>query len=282
MDGLVGLLHSGGVRIEVVTALVSELNTRIFARLWSFVAPAELVDNSCLVVMGSEGRGEQVLKTDQDNALLLRDGFDCPDLEAIARRFNAALADFGYPPCPGGIMLTNALWRQPLAAFRETLRDWVYGADPEGVMHLAIFFDAVAVAGDAALLQAARRHLDAVLAGGDAFLKKLGTFPIVHGVRALALQHGVRSLGTAARIRELVDAGRFDAALARDLVDALHFLMGLKLKHQLRQRDLGERPGNLVLPSAMATMERDMLADALAIIKRFRQYLAHHFRFDTL
>jgi CBS domain-containing protein len=211
-------------------------------------------------------------------------------------------------------MLTNPLWRQPLAGFRETLRDWVHGADAEGVMHLAIFFDAVAVAGDAALLQAARRHLDTVLVGGDAFLarfaraadqfaepgnwwtrltaarrdeqavdlKKLGTFPIVHGVRALALQHGVRSLGTAARIRDLVEAGRLDAALARDLVDALHFLMGLKLKHQLRQRELGEQPGNLVLPSAMATMERDKLADALAIIKRFRQLLAHHFRLDAL
>ena len=314
MEGLVGLLHGGGVRIEVLTALVSELNTRIFARLWGFVAPPELVANSCLVVMGSEGRGEQILKTDQDNALLLRDGFEFAGLEAVAQRFNAELAELGYPPCPGGIMLTNALWRQPLAAFRDTLRDWVHGSDPEGVMHLAIFFDAVAVAGDAALLQSARAHLDGMLAASDAFLarfaraadqfaepgnwwtrltgarrdeqpidlKKLGTFPIVHGVRALALQHRVRALGTAARIRALVDAGRLDAALARDLVDALHFLMGLKLRHQLRQRQLGEQPGNLVLPSAMATMERDMLTDALAIIRRFRQFLAQHFRFDAL
>ena len=314
MEGLVGLLHGGGVRIEVLTALVSELNTRIFARLWGFVAPPELVANSCLVVMGSEGRGEQILKTDQDNALLLRDGFEFAGLEAVAQRFNAELAELGYPPCPGGIMLTNALWRQPLAAFRATLRDWVHGSDAEGVMHLAIFFDAVAVAGDAALLQSARAHLDGMLAASDAFLarfaraadqfaepgnwwtrltgarrdeqpidlKKLGTFPIVHGVRALALQHGVRALGTAARIRALVDAGRLDAALARDLVDALHFLMGLKLRHQLRQRQLGQAPGNLVLPSAMATMERDMLTDALAIIRRFRQFLAQHFRFDAL
>ncbi|MBK6862704.1 MAG: CBS domain-containing protein [Ideonella sp.] len=314
MDGLVALLHGGGVRIEVLTALVSELNTRVFARLWGFVAPPELVANSCLVVMGSEGRGEQILKTDQDNALLLRDGFEFPALDAVAQRFNAALADFGYPPCSGGIMLTNPLWRQPLAGFRETLRDWVYGHDPEGVMHLAIFFDAVAVAGDAALLQSARQHLDAILAGGDAFLarfaraadqfaepghwwsrltaarrdeqpidlKKLGTFPIVHGVRALALQHHVRALATVQRIRSLVDARQIDADLARDLIDALHFLMGLKLKHQLRQRQFGETPGNLVLPSAMATMERDMLRDALAIIKRFRQHLAQHFRFDAL
>ena len=314
MESLVGVLHGGGVRIELLTALVGELNTRVFARLWSFIAPPALVDNSCLVVMGSEGRGEQILKTDQDNALLLRDGFAFDGLEAVAERFNAALADFGYPPCPGGIMLTNALWRQPLAAFRDTLRGWVYDAEPEGVMHLAIFLDAVAVAGDAGLLQAARRHLDAILAGGDAFLarfasaadqfvepgswwsrltaarrdepaldlKKLGTFPIVHGVRALALQHGVRVPGTAARIRALVEAGRLDAALGRDLIDALHFLMGLKLEHQLRQRQLGETPGNLVLPSALATMERDRLDDALAIIRRFRQYLAQHFRLDAL
>jgi CBS domain-containing protein len=313
-DALVGLLHGGGVRIEILSALVSELNTRVFARLWSFVAPAELVANSCLVVMGSEGRGEQILKTDQDNALLLRDGFEFVGLDDIAGRFNAALADFGYPPCPGGIMLTHPLWRQPLAGFRETLRDWVFGADPEGVMHLAIFLDAVAVAGDAELLHSARRHLDAMLAGGDAFLarfaraadqfaepghwwtrltagrrdeqpvdlKKLGTFPIVHGMRALALQRRVHVPGTVARIRALVDAGQLEPALARDLTDALHFLMGLKLAHQLRQRQLGQAPDNVVLPSALATMERDMLDDALAIIRRFRQHLAHHFRFDAL
>ncbi len=313
MDGLVGLLQGGGVRVEVITALVSELNTRIFARLWSFVAPPALVNNSCLVVMGSEGRGEQILKTDQDNALLLRDGFDFPELGPVAERFNAALADFGYPPCPGDIMLTNPLWRQPLAAFRETIRGWVFGADPQGVMHLAIFFDAVAVAGDADVLQEARRYLDGILADNDAFLarfaaaidqfteparwwtrlttrrdeqpldlKKLGTFPIVHGVRALALQYRVRALGTAQRMRSLADQHHLDGALARDLLEALHFLMGLKVKHQLRQRQIGQPPSNLVLPSALGTMERDMLRDSLAIIKRFRQHLHHHFKLESL
>jgi hypothetical protein len=125
-----GLLHGSGIRIERITRLVSELNRRLFARLWALLAPAELVANSCLLVMGSEGRGEQILKTDQDNALLLRDGFEYPGLADVAARFNAALAEFGYPPCPGDIMLTNPLWRQPLAAFRDTLRGWIYGHEP--------------------------------------------------------------------------------------------------------------------------------------------------------
>jgi CBS domain-containing protein len=313
IDKTVELLHEGGIRIERIARLVGELNARLFAKLWSLLAPAELIANSCLIVMGSEGRGEQILKTDQDNALLLRDGYERPDLGEIAARFNAALADLGYPQCPGNIMLTNPLWRQPLAAFRETIRDWCYGPDPEGVMHLAIFLDAVAVAGDETLLLAARDHLDRTLGGSDVFLarfaaavgqfgenghwwswlgqrrdetpldlKKSGTFPIVHGMRALALRHRVRAVSTAERLRELGARRVLDAGLVRDLLDALHCFMGLKLANQLRQRAAGEVPDNLVRPASLGTLERDTLRDALAIVKRLRTLLVLEFRLDQL
>ena len=313
VDHMIELLHGSGIRIERITRLVGELNARLMARAWALIAPPELVANSALVVMGSEGRGEQILKTDQDNALLLRADFEHPGLAEAAVRFSAALADFGYPPCPGRIMQTNPLWCQPLPAFKETMRGWIYGADPDGPMHLAIFFDAACVAGDAKLLDAARAHLERILSGQDAYLarfaaaadqfnepgnwftrlttkrdeqlldlKKLGTFPIVHGVRALALQYGVREHGTAARLEALVAQGRIDAALARDLVDALHFLMGLRLSHQLRQRAGGARPGNEVKASDLGALEREPLRDSLAIVRRFRVFLRQHFKFDTL
>jgi CBS domain-containing protein len=292
---------------------VSELNTRLFARAWSLIAPPDLVANSCLLVMGSEGRGEQILKTDQDNALLLRDGFDRPDLRDITQRFQQALAEFGYPLCPGGIMLTNPHWCQPLAAFRETIRSWLYGHDPEGPMHLAIFFDAAAVAGDAALLFEAKAYLDRILAGqatylarfaaaADQFtepgnwftrlttkrdeqlldLKKLGTFPIVHGVRALSLEFGAREPGTVARLQRLSSQGHIDESLARDLTDALHFLMGLRLSHQLRQRAGGARPGNEVKASELGALEREPLRDSLAIVRRLRVFLRQHYKFDSM
>jgi CBS domain-containing protein len=218
-------------------------------------------------------------------------------------------------------MLTNPLWRQPLAAFKETVRDWIYSspqATPtasqnDGPMHLAIFFDAACVAGDASLLQEARSYLDRILSGQDQYLarfaaaadqfqepgnwfkrlttkrdeqpldlKKLGTFPIVHGVRALALQYGVREQGTAARVAKLVALQRLEADLARDLVDALHLLMGIRLTHQLRQRAKGLAASNEVRPSALSTLEREPLHDALAIVKRFRSFLRQHFKFDAL
>lgn len=315
MDGLVSLLHGGGVKVEVISSMVRVLNAQVFARLWSFVAPAELVANSCLLVMGSEGRGEQILKTDQDNALLLRDGFVCDGLPAIAESFNTALIEFGYPRCPGDIMLTNPLWRAPLAEFRQHIRGWIYGADAEGPMHLAIFMDAVSVAGDPGLLHQAKQFMLEALPDNDAFLarfasaveqfsepagwwarltaprgrdeqlfdlKKLGTFPIVHGVRSLALQSHISALGTAERVRALVDARQIDADLARDLVEALHFLMGLKLRNNLAQRQLGQPVDNLVRMSAMSTLERDRLKESLAIVKRFRQHLQQHFKLGAL
>jgi CBS domain-containing protein len=66
---LLSALHRGGTRIALMAQLVQQLNARLFERAWQMLAPADLVANSCLFVMGSEGRGEQLLKTDQDNGL---------------------------------------------------------------------------------------------------------------------------------------------------------------------------------------------------------------------
>jgi CBS domain-containing protein len=314
IDAIVALLHDSGLKVERIAHLVGQLNRRLFARLWALVAPGELVANSCLLVMGSEGRGEQILKTDQDNALVLREGFELPGLGEITARFGRALAQLGWPPCPGGIMLTQPRWCASMSTFRATARDWVHGADPEGPMHLAIFFDAAAAAGDAALLEELRAHLDRVVASaGDAFiarfaaaadqfdepvswwdhlraradevpldLKKLGTFPIVHGVRALALKHGVRAADTAARVGALVAARAIDERLGRDLVEALHFVMGIRLRHQLAQRDAGEPPSNLVRPSRLSALERRQLKEAMSIVRRFRALLRRQLRLDAL
>jgi CBS domain-containing protein len=315
IDSLIRVLQADGVRVEVIAGLVGELNRRVFVRLWDLLAPEALRANGCLIVMGSEGRGEQIVKTDQDNALILRDGFAFDGLAAVTDAFTAALIDFGYPPCPGGIMLSRPLWRQPLAAFRETLRQWIQGSDPEGPMNLAIFLDAAAVAGDADLLAQARDYVDQVLVG-DAFycarfaraveqfgsdgswwsrlpglrgreaaeidLKKLGIFPIVHGVRALALENRVRALATVDRLRALVAAGRIDASLAADLTEALRFLIGLKLANNLRQMAEGRAPDNRVRLAELGTLDRQALKDSLGIVRRFKQWLGRHYRFDAL
>lgn len=312
---LLAALQRGGTRIGLMAKLVQQLNAHLFERAWSMVAPPDLVENSCLFVMGSEGRGEQLLKTDQDNGLVLRDGYAAPpELDAICQRFSEVLASFGYPECPGRIMVSNPDWRGSVHSFGQRVRQWLLAPEADSLMQLAIFLDAHAVAGDAALLHAVREGVveqaidnDAVLArfaaaidnfggasgwwsrlfglsdeGRAISLKKAGIFPIVHGVRSLALARRVPATGTAERIAALVEAGVLDAALGDELVQSLHFLMGLRLQAGLAQIDTGRPVTGNVDPERLSTLERDLLKDALAVVKRFKTLLHHRLKLDAL
>lgn len=313
---LIGLLHRGGTKVSLIAHLVQELNAKLFERAWQLIAPAELVAHSCLFVMGSEGRGEQLLRTDQDNGLVLRDGYTPPaDLPALCERFSQALASFGYPECPGGIMVRNPQWRGSVAEFANTARGWLLQPSADSLMALAIFIDAHAVAGDATLLEAVREQLYTLatdnqgllarfasavnafesgsgwwnrlfsLAEGDRQqldLKKAGIFPLVHGVRAMALEHRVPATSTVARIQALVLAHKLPPDLADELVDTLHFLIGLKLQAGLDALDMGREPGRGVDVAALSPLQRDLLKDALGVVKRFKALLEHRYRLDTL
>ena len=164
-------MHRGGTKVSLVSGLVQALNAKLFERAWQLLAAPELVADSCLFVMGSEGRGKQLLKTDQDNGLVLRDGDAAPDdLAAICERFAQALARFGYPPCPGCIMVNNPDGRHSLADFGLTVRRWLLMPTADSLMALAIFFDAHAVCGHATLLAPLRRELFALVTDHDALL----------------------------------------------------------------------------------------------------------------
>jgi CBS domain-containing protein len=313
---VIGLLHQGGTRVSAIARLVQALNAQLFERAWQLVAPPELVTNSCLFVMGSEGRGEQLLKTDQDNGLVLRDGYTPPvDLAAICDRFSAALAGFGYPECPGRIMLNNPAWRHPLAEFAQTVRRWLLLPTPDSLMALASFIDAHAVCGDARLLAQLRAEVMALVGGNDALLarfaaainafdaegqspwwlrlrgaearhqeldlKKAGTFPLVHGVRALALAERLEGSGTVERITALVAAQRLPAALGADLIDSLHFFMRLKLDAGLAASAAGQR-GSAIVLDRLSSLDRDLLKDTLAVVKRFKLLLRQRFHLDAL
>jgi len=313
---LIGLLHGGGTRVGQIATLVQALNGRLFERAWQLIAPPELVANSCLFVMGSEGRGEQLQKTDQDNGLLLRDGYAPPaDLDAICERLTRALIDFGWPACPGGIMVSNPQWRGGQAEFAERAFQWLLQPDGERLMALAIFLDAHAVAGDAALLAAVRARLFSLATDNDAMLarfaasidafaedprwwqrlltlgdqagprfdiKKQGLFPIVHGVRSLALRAGLDATSTAERLEGLVAAGRMERELATDLLESLYFFMGLRLKAGLAEQAAGREVTGRVDPARMSSLERDLLKDTLEVVKRFRRMLRLAFRLDAL
>ena len=303
----VRVLRRQGLKVQVIAEIVSDLNRRLLARLFELVAPASIREAGCLIVMGSEGRGEQTIRTDQDNGLILSRPVDEADLTQFRAAFSGALEQFGFPPCPGRVMVSNPFWSRPLADFVEDFRRWLTLPDEDTQLNIAIFIDAEAVAGDAALLEQAKKALidgmrgeQATLARfakavdafetpiglfnqlitaegkGDALdLKRGGIFPIVHGARALALEKGVTETGTTARLAKLGRLGMLRPEFVSELVDAFQFLMTLRLDSQLAQAAGGS--GALVRPAELSTMERDLLRDAFRVVKQFREIVRRHF-----
>jgi CBS domain-containing protein len=307
LAGLIQALHGNGVKVQAIAEMVTQLNRRIFRRLFEMLAPPELLANSCLIVMGSEGRGEQILKTDQDNGLILRDGFVLDDLDNVVQRFSATLIAFGYPECHGRVMVNNPEWTRPLAAYKDALHGWIHRPDEAAQMNLAIFFDAAAVAGDAALLDAARAYLlDRIsdnagffahfarptlsfdtplglfssLKGERLDIKKGGIFPLVHGVRSLALEKRLGETNTLDRIWALNGLGVIERGFATELAEALLVMLGLRLKLKLENgalQRLGTQTDNFIRPDELTRMERDLLKDALTVVKRLKEFVTYHF-----
>ncbi len=309
--GLIRSLHATGVKVSLIAELVTELNRRIFRRLFELIAPADLVANSCLVVMGSEGRGEQVLKTDQDNGLILRDGFTHPDLERVTAALSEHLAAFGYPPCPGGIMASNPDWTRPLGAYKEALFRWITRADEQTVLNLAIFYDAAPVAGDPEILKEAKRYLLDRIQDNQRFfhtfarpalafdtpsglfaglferrrsepidIKKAAIFPIVHGVRAMALEARLVETSTLQRLWALAERGAIDPGFAQELEEAFLFLCAARLGARVDSDPAAGHIDNRVRLDAMTKMDRDQFRDCLAIVKRFKDVISHHFHLN--
>jgi len=312
---LVEALMVQGVRLRFAMGMLAALNARIMHKAWDFVIGAEHRQSGCLMVMGSEGRGEQILKTDQDNALILADATtaeEWPTLGADMARFSEVLMDLGYPRCPGNIMVCNPEWVGTLAQWRRRIRRMVERLDADSLMRLAILLDGCAVAGDASLMGRLRDSLIEETQGNELLLthfargvlqfstpltmfgslkkpahgidiKKGGIFPIVHGVRTLALERGIRATSTLDRLDALVADGRLEAQIAEDLGEALVFFSELRLRAQLATRDADGRAvdaSTRVVVQALSSLERDLLREALHIVKDFKARLSQRYHLE--
>ncbi len=313
---LVRGLHGRGVRARHISAWVSELNARLYAKAWALTAPESLRNQSALILMGSEGRGEQLLRTDQDNGLLLAEEADEDQAAASGAALVDALEQLGLPRCPGGIMVSHPIWRLTPDQMRDTIRQCVDHPDGEALLRLSMLADARAVAGDEALIVDLRvelhRQLRAqpsvlarmarqilafdtplgVFSGfvlekgshrGELDLKKGGLFPLMHGVRVYALEAGLDETNTFERIERLRELGRFDEAFARDLAGAYDFLLSVRLGAMLEQVAAGEEPTDSHIdPQRLNHFERDLLRDALRTVERFKRLVHHHFKLQLL
>lgn len=305
---LVRTLSAQGAKMSFLMEMIGALNSRLMARLFELSVPAEVRGRICLAVLGSEGRREQILKTDQDNMMVLSDELDWPEAEAAALKFSARLEAMGWPPCPGGVMVRNRAWRRTQSEWVEQVRQWTRAPDPEAMMNLAILFDGRTVAGDEALFEPIREAIFAVagdeialrafaqpavdfhspltLFGGikegerGVDVKKGGIFPIVHGLRVLALKHRVLRRNSFDRAEALMAAGILEERFGRDLMQSLAVFIRLRLAEQLKEMREGRMPGNRIVAADLRRLDRDLLRDALRVAGEFKGWLKSRFHLE--
>jgi len=312
---LISLLHRNGTKVSMIARLVQELNAKLFEKAWSLIASPELLNNSCLFVMGSEGRGEQILKTDQDNGLIIANDFAItPEVIQVCNQFSAALIEFGYPECPGKIMVNNPEWRMSEESFSNATRQWLMEPTPDSLMNLAIFLDSHPISGNPNLLHNVKEGLFKLATdnqflmarfasaiesfssetgwwnrfltlGNDSSenrinLKKAGIFAITHGVRSLALENHIQANSTAERVQELVQLHKLPKDMGNEVIESLHLLMELRLKSGLVELETNKTVSGEIDISRLSTLERDLLKDSLSVVKRFKQYLRQHFHLE--
>jgi CBS domain-containing protein len=311
METLVAGLATQGMKMSQLARLVQALNTQMMSRLWQMVAPPDIFAGSSLLVMGSEGRGEQILKTDQDNALILAEGLDEKEVEQAADAFTKHMLRLGYPLCPGAIMVNQKLWRHTVRGWSRTLQEWARQSQGDALMNLAIFLDAETVTGPTAWLAACQNALFAGLRDDTTWfsrmaipveqfqhkggfwwqllnreenarldIKKAAIFPMVHGVRVLALESEIKATNTFDRLEALVSKGILEKTMVDDLSESLAFLMRLRLESGLESLRMGKPINNEVDTASLSTLDKDLLKDALLVVKRFKQTINQRYHLD--
>ncbi len=266
------LLVAQGANPGFVTRLISRLNDQLTRRVLVLRAADHALpfETACWMALGSEGREEQTIATDQDNALILPttpDGAPQARWLDFARAVNEDLNACGYPLCKGGIMASNPAWCLDLNQWKERFELWIGQGSPAALLQASIFFDLRGLAGNLSLARSLREHVSRLAHQTPRFLKQMsdnalrngpppglaasplgawlpgsqdaeldlklhGTMPLVDAVRLLALAAGRHETGTVARLRALADAGRIHHEDSVNWTAAFEFFQTLRLHTQ--------------------------------------------------
>ncbi|WP_113908062.1 DUF294 nucleotidyltransferase-like domain-containing protein [Aliidiomarina celeris] len=265
----------------------------------------------CFIALGSMAREEQLIVTDQDNAMILDDRYN----EAEHGAYFLALAQFvcdgldacGYPYCKGGIMATNNKWRQPRQVWHRYFQQWIKEPSAEGLLHSSIFFDVEGVWGEQHWVSALKREISGLAKTHIRFLasmvrnallrtpplgffqdfimetdgrqnktlniKRRGTAPAADLIRVHALASGCMQSNSFQRLKYLQKNAVLPKGKAEDLRDAYELIALTRIRHQALAIEQGEEPDNNVAPEQLSDFERRNLKRAFQVLSNAQKYL---------
>lgn len=299
------------VGAATLTQLVAGLNDLVTSRVIELTLDEiELPEvDWCWIALGSEGRLEQTLATDQDNGIVfasertaaapLRDA-----LVPFARRVNERLAACGFPLCKGEIMAGNPRWCLSLNEWKDRFANWIGQPQPEALLNASIFFDLRPLYGDARLAERLREWLLRSTGSNPLFLRMMaenalqcqpplglirdftfddpqryphtielkmyGSRPFVDAARILALANGIAHTNTAQRLTAVAATMQFGDD-AQAMVDAFWFVQSLRLRNQYAVERYGTGQANRIDPDKLNELDRHILKAAFRQARKLQQ-----------
>lgn len=306
-------LLSQGVTGHRLTGIVSYLNDAVTDQLIKITAPKHNIDINqfCWLALGSEGREEQTIATDQDNALIVPD--ETTDIAmqqylAFAREVNEGLDACGYPLCKGNVMASNPEYCRRQREWIKRCEHWIDAGSPQDLLEASIFFDFRPICGNVTLAGPMQKYVAQAAENTPRFIallatnamkwkvpltifggidsEKIGGKPAIdvklHGTalitdfaRIYALAKGITERNTKTRLQAVAAALGYDDQRAADWISAFEFLQTLRLKAQMDDDALGGNP-NAVDLSILSKVDKVILKAAFNVM----QTMQHRLRLD--
>jgi CBS domain-containing protein len=299
-----------GVQARQLTALISHLNDVLTEQLIALTAKRYQLNPSrfAWIALGSEGRSEQTIATDQDNALVYADDED----EAqrliylkFAREVNEALDACGYPLCKGNIMASNPELCLSQQEWLSRFARWIDQGNPEDLLKASIFFDLRALAGNADLLIPLKEYVRMNAAATPRFIKLLaenalnlrvplnwfgaiepteingqdiidlklqGTALMVDAARIYSLAHGIEAINTRERLAAVGHALNVPETESAAWITAFEFLQTQRLAVQIGEAMINGNP-NAIDINQLNSVDRSILKESLLKVRALQQHL---------
>jgi CBS domain-containing protein len=309
---------AAGADIRSLVQLIAHFNDGFTQRIITLIESLEgisLPAKAAYLALGSEGRGEQTLRTDQDSAMVYADDTTPAELEECARfadRLVDALEFVGIPRCPGNTMASNPQWRHSLTEWKQILEQWISVPKGENMVNFGMFQDFRTIHGDDSLESALHKFIYASTQRTKIFfphvaknivrfpvplgmfgrikvehsgtnrgkidLKKAGIFAITEGASLLALENNVDRGTTLDKLEMLEKLGVLSTEDSETISEAFTYLVNLRLQRQLSDLAAGNKPKNAIDPQRLPGKSQKQLREALRGVNRFLRIIHNHYQ----
>ncbi len=311
---IVKALTDSGAHAKNITRIITMISDAILEKVIDFTIEEMGVPpkSFAFISLGSEGRGEQTLVTDQDNAIIFEDvGED--ELEAVEEYFQAFgtkvctwLDMAGYDFCKGNVMAMNPEWCKPISTWKNYFSKWIQASEPQDLLGINIFFDFRSVYGENGFADELRGHISDLVKSRAVFFQHLAkntlnfrppvdffgkisvesagehanSFDIKFVIAAIvgfaqvySVKNSLDVTNTLQRIEVLMKRDVINDATYEEIVEAYNYLMKMRFRHQVKMINDGKEPDNFINLEEISHMELLMLKKTFSQVTSFQKHM---------